>query len=95
LAPNLTTNGNRSEQQTPEGQPLPTEQARLKLEVIRKKVEWGKTRRSGKGFVPQLMAMFQWLLARLNAFRPMRAWQHYNLQRGPLLSAGIGFNMFF
>jgi membrane protein len=95
LAPNRTTNGNRSEQQTPEGQPLPTEQARLKLEIIRKKVEWGKTRRSGKGFVPQLMAMFQWLLARLNAFRPMRAWQHYTLQRGPLLSAGIGFNMFF
>ncbi len=58
-------------------------------------MEWGKTRRSGKGFVPQLMAMFQWLLARLNAFRPMRAWQHYTLQRGPLLSAGIGFNMFF
>jgi membrane protein len=95
LAPNLTTNGNRSEQQTPEGQPLPTEQARLKLEVIRKKVEWGKTRRSGKGFLPQLMAMFQWLLARLNAFRPMRAWQHYTLQHGPLMSAGIGFNMFF
>ena len=39
--------------------------------------------------------MFQWLLARLNAFRPMRAFQHYNLQHGPLMSAGIGFNMFF
>ncbi|MCX6497672.1 MAG: YihY/virulence factor BrkB family protein [Arthrobacter sp.] len=39
--------------------------------------------------------MVQWLLARLNAFRPMRAFQHYNLQHGPLMSAGIGFNMFF
>ena len=25
----------------------------------------------------------------------MRAFQHYNLQHGPLMSAGIGFNMFF
>lgn len=39
--------------------------------------------------------MFQWQLARLNALRPLRALKHYNLQRGPLMSAGIGFNMFF
>ena len=39
--------------------------------------------------------MLQWLLARLNAFRPMRAWQHYTRQHGPLMSAGSGFNMFF
>ncbi|MDQ4046357.1 MAG: YihY/virulence factor BrkB family protein, partial [Actinomycetota bacterium] len=58
-------------------------------------MEWGKARRSGKGTVPQLVAMVQWLLARLNAFRPVRAFQYYNLQRGPLLAAGIGFNMFF
>jgi membrane protein len=75
--------------------PLPTERARLKLEVSRKKVEWSKARRSGAGPVAGLMAMFQWLLARLNAFRPMRAFQHYNLQHGPLMAAGIGFNMFF
>ncbi|WP_354235636.1 YihY/virulence factor BrkB family protein [Arthrobacter sp. UYEF3] len=41
------------------------------------------------------MAMVPWLLARLNTFRPQRAFQHYNLQRGPLMSAGIGFRMFF
>ncbi|MEO5778762.1 YihY/virulence factor BrkB family protein [Arthrobacter oryzae] len=41
------------------------------------------------------MPMVQWLLARLNALRPMRAFQHYNLERGPLMSAGIGFTMFF
>jgi membrane protein len=58
-------------------------------------MEWGKARRSDAGPLASLMAMFQWLLARLNAFRPMRAWQHYNLQHGPLMSAGIGFNMFF
>lgn len=39
--------------------------------------------------------MMQWLAARLSTLRPVRAWQHYNLQRGPLLSAGIGFRMFF
>ncbi|MDQ0679549.1 membrane protein [Arthrobacter pascens] len=58
-------------------------------------MDWGKARRSDGGPVASLMAMFQWLLARLNAFRPMRAWQHYNLQHGPLMSAGIGFRMFF
>lgn len=63
--------------------------------MSRKKVDWSKARRSGGGPVAGLMAMFQWLLARLNAFRPMRAFQHYNLQHGPLMAAGIGFNMFF
>ena len=58
-------------------------------------MEWGKARRSDGGPGATLMAMLQWLLARLNAFRPVRAWQHYNLQHGPLMGAGIGFNMFF
>ncbi|WP_426990633.1 YihY/virulence factor BrkB family protein [Pseudarthrobacter sp. Y6] len=58
-------------------------------------MEWGKARRSDGGPVASLLAMFRWLLARLGAFRPMRAWRHYALQHGPLMSAGIGFNMFF
>ena len=58
-------------------------------------MEWGKARRSDGGPLASLLAMFQWLQARLNAIRPMRAWQHYNLQHGPLMSAGIGFRMFF
>ncbi|MBP1137209.1 membrane protein [Arthrobacter sp. PvP023] len=62
--------------------------------MSRKKVEWSKARRSGSGAAAGLSAMFQWLLARLNAFRPMRAFQHYNLQHGPLMAAGIGFRMF-
>lgn len=57
-------------------------------------MEWSKARRSGGAFAG-LAAMFQWFLARLNAFRPMRAFRHYTLQHGPLMSAGIGFNMFF
>ncbi|BCW53797.1 YihY/virulence factor BrkB family protein [Arthrobacter sp. FX8] len=41
------------------------------------------------------MALVQWLTARLNVLRPMRAFRHYTLHYGPLMSAGIGFNMFF
>lgn len=58
-------------------------------------MDWGKARRAGAGRPARLLAMMQWLLARLNTLRPMRAFQHYGLQRGPLLSAGIGFRMFF
>ncbi|PNI07877.1 ribonuclease BN [Arthrobacter sp. AFG7.2] len=58
-------------------------------------MEWNKARRSGSGALGGLMAMVQWLVARLNALRPMRAFRHYTLQHGPLMSAGIGFNMFF
>ena len=58
-------------------------------------MEWGRARRSDGGSLASLLAMFQWLQARLNTLRPMRVFQHYNLQRGPLLSAGIGFRMFF
>jgi membrane protein len=91
LAPNLTTT---EAQQAPAKPPLPTDLAGLKLEVIRKRVEWGKARRPGGGPAP-VTAKLPWLLARLNTLRPLRAFQHYNLQRGPLLSAGIGFRMFF
>ncbi len=91
LAPNLTTT---EAQQAPAKPPLPTDLAGLKLEVIRKRVEWGKVQRSGGRPAP-LLAKVPWLLARLNTLRPMRAFQHYNLQHGPLLSAGIGFRMFF
>jgi membrane protein len=91
LAPNLT---NTEARQTPADPPLPTDLAGLRLEAIRKRGELGKARRSGGGTAP-LMARVPWLLARLNTFRPMRAFQHYNLQHGPLLSAGIGFRMFF
>jgi len=94
LVPNPTTTEAGTAQQAPADPPLPTELARLKLDVIRKQVDWGKARRSGGGLA-SLMPMVQWLLARLNTFMPLRAFQHYNLQRGPLMSAGIGFRMFF
>ncbi|WP_082575169.1 YihY/virulence factor BrkB family protein [Arthrobacter sp. Soil763] len=90
MAPNLT-NG---EARQPADPPLPTELALLRREAIRKRVDWGKARRSAGG-PAALAALVQWLVARLNVVRPMRAFQHYNLQHGPLMSAGIGFNMFF
>lgn len=75
--------------------PLPTEHHQVKLAVIRKKAEWGKARRAGQGVLAGVPELGQWLMARLNALRPMRAWRQYTLQYGPLMSAGIGFNMFF
>ncbi len=94
MGPNRTTTEARTGQQGAAEQPLPTELAKLKLEVIRKRVDWGKARRAGGG-LSALLPMVQWLLARLNVLRPMRAFQHYNHERGPLMSAGIGFTMFF
>ena len=81
--------------QAPAEPPLPTDLAGLKLEVIRKRVDWGKARRSGGGGMGSLLAMVPWLLARLNTLRPLRVFQHYGRQHGPLMSAGIGFRMFF
>ena len=91
----MTTTEARTAPQTPDKPPLPTDLAGLKLEVIRKRVEWGKVRRSGGGTVAALTALMMWLLAKLNMLLPMRAYSHYLRQRGPLLSAGIGFRMFF
>jgi membrane protein len=95
LGPNLTTTEARTAPQAPAEPPLPTDLAALKLEVIRKRVEWGRVRRSGGGGLASLMAMVMWLLARVNMLLPMRAYMHYLRQRGALLSAGIGFRMFF
>ncbi|SDK38586.1 YihY/virulence factor BrkB family protein [Arthrobacter sp. ok362] len=94
MGPNLTTEA-RTAPQTPDKPPLPTDLAGLKLEVIRKRVEWGRIRRSGGGWIGSLMAMVAWLLARVNTLLPARAYAHYLRQHGPLLSAGIGFRMFF
>ncbi len=95
LGPNPTTTEARTAPQTPDKPPLPTDLAGLKLEVIRKRVEWGRVRRSGGGTIASLTAMMMWLLARLNTLLPMRAFLHYGRQLGPLMSAGIGFRMFF
>ncbi|MDQ0822205.1 membrane protein [Arthrobacter sp. V4I6] len=95
LGPDGTAAEARTAQHTPAEPPPPTDLARLKLEVLRKKVDWGKARRSGSGGPASLLPMVQWLLARLSTFRPIRTFQHYGRQHGPLMSAGIGFRMFF
>src|SRR4051794_2536781 len=102
LVPKLTTTpapATRTPPRTPQPtqgnqQPLPTEHTKLKLEAIQKQMEWNRARKSGGKF-GALMALLQWLTARLNLLRPMRAFRHYTLHYGPLMSAGIGFNMFF
>ncbi|GAB3548146.1 hypothetical protein GCM10027404_11510 [Arthrobacter tumbae] len=68
---------------------------KLKLKVLQARRDLGRTRREKGGGVPVLLATFQYLLARLNAFRPMRAFQLYTSRHGPLMAAGIAYNMFF
>ncbi|MFF2030284.1 YihY/virulence factor BrkB family protein [Arthrobacter sp. NPDC058192] len=94
MGPNLSAAGAGTAAQAPAKPPLPTDLAGLKLEVIRKRVDWGRSRRSGGG-IASLMAMVPWLVARVNTWLPVRVFTHYNIQRGPLMSAGIGFRMFF
>jgi membrane protein len=95
LAAILTRNAKRKGQQSDAAPPLPTDLPKLKLQVIHRKVEWGKAKRSGESQPAKAMALLQLFLARFAALRPVRVLQHYNLQHGPLMSAGIGFNMFF
>lgn len=75
--------------------PLPTDRAGLRLEVSRKQVDVSKARRAENGPFAVLMAQLMLFLAKLNAFLPMRAFQQYGRQHGPLMAAGIGFVMFF
>ncbi|ASN19386.1 YihY/virulence factor BrkB family protein [Arthrobacter sp. YN] len=55
----------------------------------------GPRQARGQGLPQKAGAFFALFLARLNTFRALRSFQHYTRQHGPLLSAGIGFNMFF
>ncbi|WP_299167396.1 YihY/virulence factor BrkB family protein [uncultured Arthrobacter sp.] len=68
---------------------------KLKLAVLHARRDLGRTRREKGGGVPVLLATLQYLLAKLNAFRPMRAFQLYTQRHGPLMAAGIAYNMFF
>lgn len=75
--------------------PFPTERAKLRLKVLRARRELGRVRREHSGGMPVLTATFTYLMARLGAFRPMRAFQLYTQRHGPLMAAGIAYNMFF
>lgn len=75
--------------------PSPTERVQLKLKALRARRDLGRTRREKGGGVPVLWATVQYLIARLNTYRPMRAFQLYTRRHGPLMAAGIAYNMFF
>ena len=87
--------GNLKAQRPETSTPQPTDRAGLRLEAIRKREALGKAKLVGTGALARMMAWIQYQLARLNATAPMRAFQQYNRQRGPLMAAGVGFNMFF
>ncbi|MCD4852102.1 YihY/virulence factor BrkB family protein [Arthrobacter sp. AK01] len=95
MAAILTKNSKRIHAMEADAPPLPTELAKLKLQLLRKRQDWGQAKRSGEGLPKKAGAFFALFMARLNTNRAMRSFQHYSRQHGPLLSAGIGFNMFF
>lgn len=75
--------------------PVPTDRKELERRLIIKRVQLGKAKRKAPGAVNLLQANIEYLLARLNLVRPMRAFQAYSLRHGPLLAAGSAYNMFF
>lgn len=75
--------------------PKPTERVKLKVVALHKRREIGKAKREGKGFAAVALATIMWLLAKLNTLKPMRAFQIYTRRHGPLMAAGISYNMFF
>ncbi len=84
----------RAKNQEPET-PLPTDRDKLKLKVLQARGDLARTRREKGGGLPVLAATVVYLLARLNALRPVRVLQLYNSRHGPLMAAGIAYNMFF
>ncbi|WP_051298843.1 YihY/virulence factor BrkB family protein [Arthrobacter castelli] len=75
--------------------PAPTERARLKVTALDKRRAIGKAKREGKGFVGVALATLMWLLAKVNTLKPMRSFKLYAQRHGPLMAAGISYNMFF
>ncbi|HET7415006.1 MAG TPA: YihY/virulence factor BrkB family protein [Arthrobacter sp.] len=75
--------------------PAPTELAKLKVAALHKRREIGKRRREGRGTRLVMVAVASWLVARLRTVKPLRAVHFYTSRRGPLMAAGISFNLFF
>lgn len=69
--------------------------AHLRREALAKRADVGRSRREGRPLVKRLLAVAMWLLAELNAFRPMRVWTVYTKRHGPLMAAGTAYRMFF
>lgn len=75
--------------------PLTMNRRDLKLAVLTKREAFGAAKRAKKGFFAVALAFAMFQVARLNAFLPMRALTQYSRRHGPLMAAGVGYNMFF
>ncbi len=83
---------------TPPGhdeQPDPTELAKLKVAALHKRREISKLQREGKGSFEAAKATAGWLVARAMMVKPVRTLRLYTRRRGPLMAAGISYNLFF
>lgn len=67
----------------------------MKVAALHKRRQIAKARREDQGFFAVALATVMWLLARSNTLRPLRAFQVYTRRHGPLMAAGISYNMFF
>jgi membrane protein len=75
--------------------PLPTQRKELRVALLHKRAAYGAARLAKKGAVPVALAFAAYQLARLNSLLPLRAFAQYTRAHGPLMAAGMGFNMFF
>ncbi len=71
------------------------DRAHLRREALSKRTDVGRARREGRPLVKRVLAVVMWLLAELNALRPMRVWTVYSKRHGPLMAAGASYRMFF
>ncbi len=68
---------------------------RLRLNALHARQAWGRAKLDEKAGVKRYLALIQWIVAKVSTWRLPRTMQLYGLRHGPLMSAGIGFNMFF
>ncbi|WP_051441680.1 YihY/virulence factor BrkB family protein [Arthrobacter sp. H14] len=94
-APNRTAASLHKSLPNHDEQPDPTDLSKLKVAALHKRRGMGKLQREGKGFMPVAKATALWLLARTMTFKPVRTVQLYASRRGPLMAAGISYNLFF
>jgi membrane protein len=76
-------------------EPFPTERSRLRLERVRARRGLRRTRHGQHGKAALAAAWLGYVLACVNLLRPVRTFQVYAMRRGPLMAAGIAYNMFF
>ncbi|MBG6084023.1 YihY/virulence factor BrkB family protein [Zhihengliuella flava] len=71
------------------------DRAFVRREALSKRADVGQARREGQPLLQRTLAVAKWLVAELNAFRPMRVWTVYSKRHGPLMAAGTAYRMFF